>query len=198
MAAMASVGVPLMFGQSAAPTEHGHTTRALPQRLARRAYRHMPAWAREASYRSLRLVALLYRRTVLRNTTFIGVTGSGGKTTTKDLIALALEPLGCTKSPEGWNNKGGVAWSTLLARPHRRFHVQEVAIGQSSFPIEDSLPVLSSKVAVVTAIGTDHVKLYGSIEGIAEEKGKLVATLPPDGTAIWPGKHTAAAETAVE
>jgi UDP-N-acetylmuramyl pentapeptide synthase len=62
--------------------------------------------------------------------------------------------------------------------------VQEIAVGQTSSPIDPSLSALRPKMAIVTDIGTDHVSMFGGLDGIAVEKGKLVASLPDDGIAF--------------
>ena len=113
-----------------------------------------------------------------------GRDGSGGKTTTKDLLAAALAPEGCTKSLRNWNRPAG----------RRAFHAARPAPSavphpgggdrRLQHPDRDSLPLLVPDMAVVTTIGTDHVSLYGSIDGIAAEKGKLAAALSQDGIAV--------------
>ncbi len=154
--------------------------RSLPRHLAKLAFAHLPANWQRLLYLGLHPIVFAYRHTLLQHVAFIGITGSSGKTTTKDLLAAALGPHNSTKSVRNWNTRLGVARATLVARPHRRFHVQEIAVGSMAY----SLPLLKPKVAVVTVIGTDHLSQYGTIDRIALEKSKLVQLLPSDGIAV--------------
>lgn len=158
--------------------------RSQVRRLIQWTYRKIPEPLRRVSYASLRLLAICYRRTLVRHVTVVGITGSSGKTTTKELLATLLGPERCTASPASWNNRNGILWSILLMRPWRKLHVQEIAVGQSSSPIDPSLAVLRCRIAIVTSIGSDHISMFGSLDGIAAEKGKLVASLPEDGIAF--------------
>lgn len=128
-------------------------------------------------------LAALHRRR-LRGVTFIGVTGSCGKTTTKDLIAAVLgSRFEGRKSPGTHNISHWVARTILATRPHHRFCVQEAA---SAGPgtIDATIRTLCPHIAVVTNIGPDHRKAFRTREATAEEKGKLVAAVPENGTAI--------------
>jgi UDP-N-acetylmuramyl pentapeptide synthase len=142
------------------------------------------------------------RREALDGVTFIGVTGSCGKTTTKELLAAALATAGSVKRSRGSNNTIS-SLVDLIARtePTDRFAVMEVAAWGPG-TMDDSLRLLRPRVGVVTNIGSDHWARYGSLDGIAAEKGKLVRCLPADGLAVlnaddrrvlgmrslWPGR----------
>jgi UDP-N-acetylmuramoyl-tripeptide--D-alanyl-D-alanine ligase len=139
--------------------------------------------SRRATARS----ASLYRRTALRDAVFIGVTGSCGKSTTKELIAAILSSRlrGC------WNEGNAnlpmdIARTVLRVRPWDQFCVIEIAaaVRGERIPLEKSLRFVKPHVGVVTNIGMDHFAAFGSVEAIAEEKGKLVASLPQDGLAV--------------
>ena len=160
------------------PLQDG-VARSLPRRLAKLIYAQFPARSQELLYLGLGPLAQTYRHTMLRHVTFIGITGSSGKTTTKDLLAAALGSK-TTKSLRNWNNRLGVARAMLLARPNRAFHVQEMALGALQY----SLDIVRPKVAVVTVVGTDHLSQYGSIDNIAREKSTLVEAVPQDGVAM--------------
>lgn len=133
------------------------------------------------------VVPVLLYRSLLCNVVFIGITGSCGKTTTKELILRVLS----TKY-KGHANRGTcntlreLVRMILQARPKDKFCIQELTIGGlgETIPIEKQLKMLKPRFGVITNIGTDHISALGSIEAIAEEKGKLVEALSDTGTAI--------------
>ena len=129
--------------------------------------------------------ALIYRLTFLRRVTFIGVTGSTGKTTTKELIHSVLSQQMVGRKNDG-NNNIAIHETTLQIRPWHRYCVQEVAaaIGGLRIRLEKPLRLVRPKIAVVTNIGRDHLAAFGSVEDIAAEKGKLVAAVPETGVAF--------------
>jgi UDP-N-acetylmuramoyl-tripeptide--D-alanyl-D-alanine ligase len=125
-----------------------------------------------------------YRRPQLASVTFIGVTGSSGKTTVKDLIAeiLSLRHPG-RRTAGSANELHDVARAIRLLRSEHRFLVAEVG-APSPGVIDRCLALLRPRIGVVTNIGTDHITAYGSADGIAAEKRKLVQALPADGVAV--------------
>jgi UDP-N-acetylmuramoyl-tripeptide--D-alanyl-D-alanine ligase len=133
------------------------------------------------------LTAALPYRALLRRVVFIGVTGSCGKTTTKELIAamLATQFPG-EKSLRNDNLPHNLASTVLRVRPWQKFCVVEIAaaIRGQRLPLERSLRVVQPIIGVVTNIGGDHLGAFQTLEDIAAEKGKLIAALPPDGTAV--------------
>lgn len=144
-------------------------------------------------------LATIYRRLLLRRVVFIGVTGSTAKTTTKDLIALVLSArFKGTKTAFNNNQLFTIAQTILGVRPDDDFCVVEVAAvdWMHRRAIDGVLALVRPKIAVVTNIGTDHLSAFGSIENIAAEKSKLVATVPPDGVAVLnkDDEHVAAME----
>ncbi|MBM3669320.1 MAG: UDP-N-acetylmuramoyl-tripeptide--D-alanyl-D-alanine ligase [Actinobacteria bacterium] len=114
----------------------------------------------------------------------IGITGSSGKTTTKDLIAQVLRSYGPTVWPEGsLNTEVGVPLTIVAADQHTRFLVLEMAmrgLGHISYLTRIAAP----DVAVVTNVGHAHVGLLGGIDQVAIAKGELVEGMNPDGVAI--------------
>src|SRR3546814_12896217 len=72
--------------------------------------------------------------------------------------------------------------AVLATQPSDDFCVVELGAGRSGW--ERSLATVRPRIGVVTAVGTDHLKVLHSIEAIAEEKAKLIACLPKDGTAV--------------
>lgn len=114
----------------------------------------------------------------------VGVTGSSGKTSTKDLIAQLLEPLGPTVAPPGsFNNELGHPWTALRADETTRHLVLEMS-ARGPGHIAELAAVAPPRIGVVLNVGTAHVGEFGSHEGIARTKGELVEALPEDGVAV--------------
>ncbi|WP_290061981.1 UDP-N-acetylmuramoyl-tripeptide--D-alanyl-D-alanine ligase [Amycolatopsis solani] len=116
--------------------------------------------------------------------TVVGVTGSSGKTSTKDVIAQLLEPLGPTVAPPGsFNNELGHPWTALRADAQTRHLVLELS-ARGPGHIAHLAEIAPPKIGVVLNVGTAHVGEFGSREGIAKTKGELVEALPADGVAV--------------
>jgi UDP-N-acetylmuramoyl-tripeptide--D-alanyl-D-alanine ligase len=131
-------------------------------------------------------LAPLYRGQ-LRRVVFIGVTGSCGKSTTKELIAAVLSSqFKGYKNPGSHNRLHYIASTILRVKPSDEFCVLEIAaaIRGEIIPLERPLNLVKPRIGVITNIGSDHISAFGSVEAIAAEKGKLIAALPSDGTAI--------------
>jgi aminoacyl-tRNA hydrolase len=121
---------------------------------------------------------------VLRRVIVIGVTGSCGKTTTKELIAAVLTTqFPGRKTLGNQNTPPRLARAILRVKPWDRFCVLEIAAGHS-FALEIPLRFVRPQIGVVTTIGTDHLSAFHTVEAIAREKGKLISALPPHGTAV--------------
>jgi UDP-N-acetylmuramoyl-tripeptide--D-alanyl-D-alanine ligase len=114
----------------------------------------------------------------------VGITGSNGKTTTKELCAGILERLGATLSTRGnLNNNYGVPLTLLRRCDEDRFAVVEMGMNHRG-EIATLAAIASPTVGVLTNVGTAHIEFLGSRENIAEEKGDLLAALPAAGTAV--------------
>jgi UDP-N-acetylmuramoyl-tripeptide--D-alanyl-D-alanine ligase len=131
-------------------------------------------------------LAKTYRLTLGAFGTFccIGVTGSCGKTTTKDLIAAIL----ATQARGQRTNKlhkipESVARTIFTIRPWHRFCVHELS-GHKPGTMAESVDLFRPDIGVVTHVGCDHYRAYRSKEAIAAEKGTLVESLPADGIAV--------------
>jgi UDP-N-acetylmuramoyl-tripeptide--D-alanyl-D-alanine ligase len=131
-------------------------------------------------------VAMLYRRLALRHTTVVVVTGSCGKSTTKDLTAGVLRTrLRGFASPLNNNMPWHITRLVLKNRPSHEFCVIELgAAGETLLPIEKPLRILQPSIGVVTNIGTDHFTVFRSLDATAEHKGQLIEALRPDGIAV--------------
>ena len=116
--------------------------------------------------------------------TVIGVTGSSGKTSTKDLLASVLAPLGPVVAPPGsFNNELGHPWTALRAGPDTRFLVLEMS-ARGPGHIAALARVAPPSIGVVLNVGTAHLGEFGSREAIAATKGELVEALPDTGLAV--------------
>ncbi|MFG3621079.1 UDP-N-acetylmuramoyl-tripeptide--D-alanyl-D-alanine ligase [Nocardia sp. NPDC047654] len=116
--------------------------------------------------------------------TVVGVTGSSGKTSTKDLLAAVLAPLGTVVAPPGsFNNELGHPWTALRADAGTRFLVLELS-ARGPGHIAALAEVAPPSIGVVLNVGTAHLGEFGSREAIAKTKGELVEALPPTGLAV--------------
>lgn len=125
-------------------------------------------------------------RSLLRITAdvcFIGVTGSCGKTTTTELLAAILATEGPTRMGSYENTVKSFPNTVLAVSRRDRFCVNEVS-GHKPGVMEGSIRVLQPRIGVVTHVGQDHYTNFRTLDLTAAEKGKLVAALPADGTAV--------------
>lgn len=128
--------------------------------------------------------------------TVVGVTGSAGKTSTKDLIAAVLRPLGETVAPPGsFNNEIGHPWTALRATASTKFLVLEMS-ARGEGHIAALARVAPPRIGVELNVGTAHLGEFGSREAIARAKGELVEALPADGLAILNADDAAVAAMA--
>ncbi|CRK58430.1 UDP-N-acetylmuramoylalanyl-D-glutamyl-2,6-diaminopimelate--D-alanyl-D-alanine ligase [Alloactinosynnema sp. L-07] len=116
--------------------------------------------------------------------TVVGVTGSSGKTSTKDLIAQLLAPMGPTVAPPGsFNNELGHPWTVLRADEATKHLVLELS-ARGPGHIAALCDVAPPRIGVVVNVGSAHLGEFGSRADIAETKGELVEKLPADGVAV--------------
>jgi UDP-N-acetylmuramoyl-tripeptide--D-alanyl-D-alanine ligase len=117
-------------------------------------------------------------RLASRGLTVVGVTGSSGKTSTKDLIAQVLEPMGPTVAPPGsFNNELGHPWTVLRADEDTRHLVLELS-ARGPGHIKALCETAPPRIGVVLNVGSAHLGEFGSREGIAQTKGELAEALP--------------------
>jgi len=116
----------------------------------------------------------------------VGITGSVGKTSTKDILAAICAPQARTvAAEESYNNEIGVPLTLCRLESDTQVCVLELAmrgLGQ----IAELCAFARPHVGVITTIGPAHIEPLGSLESIVQAKSELVAALPPGGTAIVP------------
>jgi UDP-N-acetylmuramoyl-tripeptide--D-alanyl-D-alanine ligase len=116
----------------------------------------------------------------------VGITGSTGKTSTKDILAALSAPSARIVAAEAsYNNEIGVPLTLCRLEPDTEVCVLELAM-RGFGQIADLCRVARPEIGVVTNVGPAHLELVGSLEGVLRAKGELVAALPPGGTAIVP------------
>jgi UDP-N-acetylmuramoyl-tripeptide--D-alanyl-D-alanine ligase len=129
------------------------------------------------SLSALQQAAAYWRR--LHDVRVIGITGSVGKTTSKEVIAAVLSRRFCTLKSEGnYNNEIGLPLTLLEMTAHHEQVVLEMGmynLGEIALLAEISLP----QVGVVTDVGPTHLERLGTIERIAQAKAELPRALPP-------------------
>jgi UDP-N-acetylmuramoyl-tripeptide--D-alanyl-D-alanine ligase len=118
----------------------------------------------------------------------VGITGSTGKTSTKDILAALCATAARTVAAEAsYNNEIGVPLTLCRLEPNTEVCVLELAM-RGFGQIADLCRIARPHVGVITNVGPVHLELVGSLEGVLWAKGELVAALPPGGTAIVPAE----------
>jgi UDP-N-acetylmuramoyl-tripeptide--D-alanyl-D-alanine ligase len=116
----------------------------------------------------------------------VAITGSTGKTSTKDILAALCAPHARTVAAEGGhNNELGLPLTLTRLEPDTEVLVAEMGmrgLGQ----IAELCAVARPDVGVITSIGPVHLELLGTVERVAQAKAEVVAALPPGGTAVLP------------
>jgi UDP-N-acetylmuramoyl-tripeptide--D-alanyl-D-alanine ligase len=116
----------------------------------------------------------------------VAITGSAGKTSTKDILAALCRPHARTVAAEGGhNNEVGLPLTLTRIEPETEVVVAEMGmrgLGQ----IAELCAVARPDVGVISSIGPAHLELLGTVARVAEAKAEVVASLPPGGTAVVP------------
>ena len=114
----------------------------------------------------------------------VGITGSSGKTTTKDLAAQLIETLGPTVSPRNsYNNEIGLPLTVLRVTGQTRYLIAEFS-ARAPGDIARLCAVAPPRLGAVLCVGHAHAGEFGSIEDVARAKAELPEALPPDGVAL--------------
>lgn len=131
-----------------------------------------------------KLAQAVIAREQSRGLTMVGVTGSAGKTSTKDMIGAVLEVFGSTVAPAGSsNNELGMPMTALKVTERTDFLVAEMAargVGHIAQLVEIARP----QVGVVLNVGSAHVGEFGGKDKIAEAKSELIQQLTPQDFAV--------------
>ncbi|MCV7195790.1 UDP-N-acetylmuramoyl-tripeptide--D-alanyl-D-alanine ligase [Mycobacterium angelicum] len=114
----------------------------------------------------------------------VGITGSSGKTSTKDLVAAVLKPLGQVVAPPGsFNNELGHPWTVLRATRDTDYLVLEMSARHPG-NIAALAQIATPSIGVVLNVGTAHLGEFGSREVIAQTKSELPQAVPSSGVVI--------------
>ena len=133
---------------------------------------------------ALQRLATAWRRAL--DARVIGVTGSTGKTSTKDLLLALLAPHRRTvASRANYNTEIGVPLEILSAPADTEVLVLEMAM-RGTGQIAELAGIAEPDVGVIVSIGPVHLELLGTVEAVAAAKAELIGALPPGGTAIVP------------
>jgi MurE/MurF fusion protein len=126
----------------------------------------------------------------------VAITGSAGKTTTKQLVRAALSEVAATHGADGsLNNETGVPLTLFGLHALHRFGVVEMGM-RGAGQIEYLTKLAEPDVAVVVNAGTAHIELLGSVEAIAAAKAEIWMGLRPGGTIVRPAEDERLAEHA--
>ena len=117
----------------------------------------------------------------------VGVTGTSGKTTTKEMLAAILARTGPgLKSAGNFNNLIGVPLTLFGLRPEYRWAVIEMGMSARG-EIARLAQIAAPQIGVITNVGAGHLESLGGLSGVARAKGELFIALPPGGTALVNG-----------
>jgi len=123
-----------------------------------------------------------YRKTLKAKV--VGITGSAGKTTVKEFTAAFLRQKGKTHATDGnYNNDLGLPITILDCPPDADFLVVEMGTNHPG-EIAHLVGIAAPDVGIISSIGTAHIEFFKTQDGIADEKGTLFRSLPPDGFAV--------------
>src|ERR1700728_2340902 len=120
----------------------------------------------------------------------IGVAGSNGKTTVKEMIAAILSQRGpCLSTRGNLNNHLGVPMTLLRLDEAHRSAVIEMGANRRG-DVEQLVQIARPGIGLITNAGAEHLEGFGSLEGAARAEGEMVAGLPPSGVAVINGDDT--------
>jgi len=118
----------------------------------------------------------------------VGITGSTGKTSTKDILAALCAPAARTVAAEAsYNNEIGVPLTLCRLEPDTEVCILELAM-RGFGQIADLCRIARPHIGIIVNVGPVHLELVGSLEGVLRAKSELVAALPAGGTAIVPAE----------
>jgi UDP-N-acetylmuramoyl-tripeptide--D-alanyl-D-alanine ligase len=131
-----------------------------------------------------KLAAAVAAELVAGGLTIVGITGSSGKTSTKDLLAAVLDPLGEVVAPPGsFNNELGHPWTVLRATDSTDYLILELSARHPG-NIAALAAIAPPAIGVVLNVGTAHLGEFGSREVIAQTKAELPQAVPQSGVVV--------------
>lgn len=131
----------------------------------------------------LYLLAYIWRRLLFR-TTFIAITGSVGKTTTKECVAAIFSAhFPTAKTLYNQNDRYGVPRTILRVRPWHRFAIVEIGTGRRGM-VRTLARLVRPHIAIVLAVARTHTNFFKTLDDTAREKAQILEALPHDGLAI--------------
>jgi UDP-N-acetylmuramoyl-tripeptide--D-alanyl-D-alanine ligase len=131
-----------------------------------------------------KLAAAVAAELVAGGLTIVGITGSSGKTSTKDLLAAVLAPLGEVVAPPGsFNNELGHPWTVLRATASTDYLILELSARHRG-NIAALAAIAPPAIGVVLNVGTAHPGEFGSREAIAKTKAELPQAVPRSGVVV--------------
>ena len=170
-----AVGVMLRAATDAA-------TREALDEIRRELPRDFPVCVHESPRRALSDLGSWHRSRL--SSSVIGITGSCGKTSTKNILSTLLSSVSSViSSPNSYNNDIGVPHTLFLADEKTQNLIVEMG---TSGPGEISGLCRTARpdAGIITTVGAAHLERLGSVEGVAKEKGSLAASLPRDGFCV--------------
>ncbi len=140
-------------------------------------------WVVADSLQALQALAVYWRQQCSGVRRF-ALTGSSGKTTTKEMLASMLATQGATHATRGnLNNQIGVPLTVLQMRPEHRFGVFELGASHAG-EITEIARLIAPECVAITNVGSAHLEGFGSREGIARAKAEIYAAVQPGGRAV--------------
>jgi UDP-N-acetylmuramoyl-tripeptide--D-alanyl-D-alanine ligase len=131
-----------------------------------------------------KLAAAVAAHLIDKGLTIVGITGSSGKTSTKDLLAAVLAPLGEVVAPPGsFNNELGHPWTVLRATESTDYLVLELSARHPG-NIAALAAIAPPTIGVVLNVGTAHLGEFGSRQAIADTKAELPQAVPQSGVVV--------------
>ncbi len=171
------VGQPALLARPASVAEEASNAAAFEHDVNGHGAAVLEAVSKLARYNTDELVAQ-------HGLNVVGITGSAGKTSTKDLIGAVLRRGGETVAPPGsFNNEIGLPYTALRCVEGTKFLVAEMS-ARGVGHIRHLTEVTPPQVGVVLNVGSAHLGEFGSRDAIAQAKGELVESLPEDGLAV--------------
>ena len=141
---------------------------------------HVPVILVDDTTRALGRLALFHRSRFALPV--VAVTGSNGKTTTKEMVAVILGARGPVLKPEGsFNNQWGLPLTLLGLRPEHQSIVVELGANQRG-EIATLAGLARPSVGIVTTVAAAHMEFFGTLDEVQREKSALVRAIPPEGS----------------